>query len=197
MNINPSNNMEVFYVFKRDDGKEEVSFDKIIKRIKNLSKNLNINPSMLTQKIITEIYDGIKTSEIDILAAQLCASMSTEHPDYLELASRIELSNLHKNTSPSFSETVNILYENTDVHGANYPLISDDLYEMVKKNKTKLNSYIKYDRDGLIDYFGLKTLQKSYLINIKGKIAGILNFQATHCANIPKIIIPANSNITS
>ena len=170
MNINPSNNMEVFYVFKRDDGKEEVSFDKIIKRIKNLSKNLNINPSMLTQKIITEIYDGIKTSEIDILAAQLCASMSTEHPDYLELASRIELSNLHKNTSPSFSETVNILYENTDVHGANYPLISDDLYEMVKKNKTKLNSYIKYDRDGLIDYFGLKTLQKSYLINIKGKI---------------------------
>jgi transcriptional regulator NrdR family protein len=102
------NNMEVFYVVKRTNEKEEVSFDKIIKRIKNLSNGLNINPTLLAQKIIQEIYDGIKTSEIDELAAQLCASLSTEHPDYLKLASRIEISNLHKNTSPSFSETIGI-----------------------------------------------------------------------------------------
>ena len=164
------NTMEVFYVYKRNNDKEEVSFDKIIKRIKNLSKDLTINSSILAQKIISGFYDGIKTSEIDEMAAQECASMCTIHPDYLTLASRIEISNLQKNTSPSFSETINILYENVDIHGNKCSLISDSLYEIVKKNKTKLNSSIKYERDELIDYFGLKTLQKSYLMKVKGKI---------------------------
>jgi ribonucleoside-diphosphate reductase alpha chain len=164
------NNMEVFYVVKRTNEKEEVSFDKIIKRIKNLSNGLNINPTLLAQKIIQEIYDGIKTSEIDELAAQLCASLSTEHPDYLKLASRIEISNLHKNTSPSFSETIGILYENRDIHDNHCPLICQEVYDIVNKNKTKLNSYINYENDGQIDYFGLKTLEKSYLMKVKGKI---------------------------
>ena len=170
MTIKIDTMMEVFYVFKRNDDKEEVSFDKIINRIKNLSEGLNINPSLIAQKIIKEIYDGIKTSEIDELAAQLCASLSTEHPHYLTLSSRIEISNLHKNTSPSFSETIGILYNNKDIHNLHCPLVSTEVYEIVNKNKTKLNSYINYSRDCFIDYFGLKTLQRAYLMKVGGKI---------------------------
>ena len=170
MTVKLDNTMEVFYVFKRNNDKEEVSFDKIINRIKNLSEGLNINPSLIAQKIIKEIYDGIKTSEIDELAAQLCASLSTEHPHYLALSSRIEISNLHKNTSPSFSETIGILYNNKDIHNSQCPLVSTEVYEIVTKNKTKLNSYINYSRDCFIDYFGLKTLQRAYLMKVGGKI---------------------------
>lgn len=170
MTFKIDNTMEVFYVFKRNNDKEEVSFDKIIKRIKNLSEGLNINPSLIAQKIIKEIYDGIKTSEIDELAAQLCASLSTEHPHYLQLASRIEISNLHKNTSPSFSETIGILYNNKDIHNKPCPLVSTEVFDIVNKNKTKLNSYINYSRDSFIDYFGLKTLQRAYLMKVNGKI---------------------------
>ena len=164
------NTMQVYYVHKRTDHKEEVSFDKIVNRIKNLSSGLSINPTLLAQKIIQEIYDGIKTREIDELAAQLCASLGPEHPDYLSLASRIEISNLHKNTSPSFSETITLLYNNRDLHDKHCPLITKELFDIVQKGKSKLNSYIKYERDDLIDYFGLKTLQKSYLMKIGSKI---------------------------
>jgi len=160
--------MEVDHVTKRNGELEETSFEKIQKRIKTLSTNgrtLNINPTKISQKICGEIYNEIPTNKIDELAAEICASLSTEHPDYTELASRIEISNLHKNTSPSYSETTRMLYENGKA-----PLISKELYSFVEKNKTKLNSYIKYKRDNLIDFFGLKTLQKSYLFKINGKI---------------------------
>jgi len=160
--------MEVDYVTKRNGEMEETSFEKIQKRIKTLSTNgrtLNINPTKISQKICGEIYNKIPTNKIDELAAEICASLSTEHPDYTELASRIEISNLHKNTSPSYSETTRMLFENGKA-----PLISKELYSFVEKNKTKLNSYIKYKRDNLIDFFGLKTLQKSYLFKINGKI---------------------------
>ena len=160
--------MEVDYVTKRDGTLEETSFEKIQKRIKTLSMNgrtLNINPTKISQKICGEIYNKIPTNKIDELAAEICASLSTEHPDYIELASRIEISNLHKNTSPSLSETIRVLYDNEKG-----PLVSEELYHLVEKNKTKLNSYIKYRRDSLIDFFGLKTLQKSYLFKINGKI---------------------------
>jgi ribonucleoside-diphosphate reductase alpha subunit len=163
-------NMEVYYVTKRTNEKEEVSFDKILKRIKNMSSALNINSTMLTQKLVSQIYNEIPTCKIDELAAELCASMAPDHPDYLILASRLEISNLHKNTSPSFSETIVILYGNKDHSQIHSPLISTELYNIVLKNKTKLNSYIKYDRDSLIDYFGLKTLERSYLIKILGRI---------------------------
>jgi ribonucleoside-diphosphate reductase alpha subunit len=163
-------NMEVYYVLKRNNDKEEVSFDKILKRIKVLSTSLNINSTMLTQKLVSQIYNEIPTSKIDELAAELCASMAPDHPDYLELASRLEISNLHKNTSPSFSETVVILYSHKDVNGIPSPLVSKNLYDIVLKNKTKLNSYIKYKRDSLIDFFGLKTLERSYLMKTNGKI---------------------------
>ena len=160
--------MEVDHVTKRNGELEETSFEKIQKRIKTLSTNgrtLNINPTKISQKICGEIYNKIPTNKIDELAAEICASLSTEHPDYTELASRIEISNLHKNTSPSYSETTRMLFENGKA-----PLISKELYSFVEKNKTKLNSYIKYKRDNLIDFFGLKTLQKSYLFKINGKI---------------------------
>ena len=166
--INNKDKMEVDYVTKRDGSLEETSFEKIQKRIKTLSminRTLNINPTKISQKICGEIYNKIPTNKIDELAAEICASLSTEHPDYIELASRIEISNLHKNTSPSLSETIRVLYENET--GS---LVSDELYHFVEKNKTKLNSYIKYRRDNLIDFFGLKTLQKSYLFKINGKI---------------------------
>jgi ribonucleotide reductase alpha subunit len=160
--------MEVDHVTKRNGELEETSFEKIQKRIKTLSTNgrtLNINPTRISQKICGEIYNKIPTNKIDELAAEICASLSTEHPDYTELASRIEISNLHKNTSPSYSETTRMLYDNGKA-----PLISKELYTFVEENKTKLNSYIKYKRDNLIDFFGLKTLQKSYLFKINGKI---------------------------
>ena len=170
--MNPYNSkeakMEVDYVTKRDGSVEETSFEKIQKRIKTLSmanRTLNINPTKISQKICGEIYNKIPTNKIDELAAEICASLSTEHPDYIELASRIEISNLHKNTSPSLSETIRVLYENEKG-----PLVSEELYKFVEQNKTKLNSYIKYRRDNLIDFFGLKTLQKSYLFKINGRI---------------------------
>ena len=157
--------MEVDYVLKRDGSKEEMSFEKVLKRIKELSKNLNVNPTKISKQVCSQLENNMPTNKIDELSAQLCAACATEHPDYVELASRIEISNLHKNTSPSFSETIRILYENP--RGA---LISKELYETVELNKTKLNSYIKYKRDNLIDYFGIKTLCKSYLLKINSKI---------------------------
>lgn len=157
--------MEVDYVLKRDGSKEEMSFEKVLKRIKELSKNLNVNPTKISKQVCSQLENNMPTNKIDELSAQLCAACATEHPDYVELASRIEISNLHKNTSPSFSETIRILYENS--RGA---LISKELYETVELNKTKLNSYIKYKRDNLIDYFGIKTLCKSYLLKINSKI---------------------------
>ena len=103
-------NMELDYVTKRDGSKEEIQFDKILRRIKNLSEQLCINPTKLTQKVCSEIYPNIHTSELDELAAQICASLSTEHPDYGKLSSNIIISNHHKNTFPSFTETIKSLY---------------------------------------------------------------------------------------
>jgi len=157
-------------VLKRNEEYEDVSFDKVLRRLKKLSNDLNINVSELAQKVCSRIYDGVKTCELDELAAYLCSSMSIDNPDYSILASRIIVSNHHKNTSPSFSETVKILYDNKDVHGCHSPLISEELYEIVNKNKEKLNNYIDYQRDYLFDYFGFKTLERAYLIKIDKKV---------------------------
>lgn len=157
-------------VVKRNEEYEDVSFDKVLTRLKKLSLDLNINVSEIAQKVCTRIYDGVKTCELDELAAYLCSSMSIDNPDYSILASRIIISNHHKNTSPSFSETIQILYDNKDVHGNHSPLISEELYEIVCKNKEKLNNYIDYQRDFLFDYFGFKTLERAYLIKINKKI---------------------------
>ena len=157
-------------VIKRNDEMEDVSFDKVLNRLKNLSSGLTIDVSEIAQKVCSRIYDGVKTYELDELAAYLCSSMSIEHPDYSVLASRIIISNHHKNTSPSFSETIHILYNNKDNHDNQIPLASDELYNIVNKNKEKLNTYIDYQRDYLFDYFGFKTLERAYLLRVNKKI---------------------------
>ena len=157
-------------VVKRNGDYEDVSFDKVLNRLKNLSNDLNIDVSEIAQKVCTRIYDGVKTTELDELAAYLCSSLSIENPDYSTLASRIIISNHHKNTSPSFSETIQILYDNKDIHGEKSSLISDELYNVVCKNKEKLNSYIDYSRDFLFDYFGFKTLERAYLMQVNKKV---------------------------
>ena len=157
-------------VIKRNGTNEEVSFDKVLNRIKNISDNLNVNVFDIAQKVCGRIYDNVKTSELDELAAHICSSMITDHPDYGSLAARIIVSNHHKNTSPSFSETVTTLYNNVDVHGEKCPLVSDEVYDVVMKNKEKLNSYLNYSRDYLFDYFGFKTLERGYLMKVKGVV---------------------------
>ncbi len=162
--------MNSLIVIKRDGREEDVSFDKVLTRIKKLSSDLVVNPHIIAQKINARIYNKIHTSELDILGGEICASMITTHPDYKILASRITMSNLEKNTSPSFSETIQILYDNVDVAGNKSPLVSEELYNIVQKHKTKLNNVIKHKRDNNINYFGLKTLEKSYLFKVNGKI---------------------------
>ena len=157
-------------VIKRNFEYEDVSFDKVLTRLKNLSSDLNINVYELAQKVCTRIYDGVNTYELDELSAYLSSSMSIDNPDYSILASRIIISNHQKNTSPSFSETIQILYDNKDINGNKSPLITQELYDIVSKNKEKLNNYIDYQRDFLFDYFGFKTLERAYLIRINNKI---------------------------
>lgn len=157
-------------VTKRDGSDEDVSFDKVLRRIRLLCSELNgVDPHSIAQKVCARIYDGVRTSELDELAAQMCASLVTEHPDYGVLAARLIVSNHHKNTSPSFSETMAMLYNACDVHGKRIPLISDELWNMIQLHKEKLNSVIDYERDYTFDYFGFKTLERSYLMKVGGK----------------------------
>jgi ribonucleoside-diphosphate reductase alpha chain len=153
-------------VIKRNGEEEEVSFDKVLNRIRNLSDNLNVDIFDIAQKVCSRIYDNVKTSELDELTAQICSSLIIENPDYGTLSSRIIISNHHKNTSPSFSETIMLLYSNN----GSTPLVSDKLYDIVMKNKEKLNVYIDYSRDYLFDYFGFKTLERAYLLKINKKV---------------------------
>lgn len=160
-------------VLKRDGSYESVSFDKVLTRVRKmaaLAPVLTVPVDEIAQKVCSRIFDGVKTSELDELAAQLCSSLIIEHPDYGTLASRIIVSNHQKNTSPSFSETINMLYNHTDIHGAPNPLVSDELYATVMAHKEKLNSYIDYQRDFTFDYFGFKTLERSYLTRVNGVI---------------------------
>jgi ribonucleotide reductase alpha subunit len=163
-------------VIKRTGDTEDVSFDKVLNRIRNLCDGfvgrtpLDVNVYDIAQKVCSRIYDGVRTSELDELAAHICSSLIIEHPDYGELASRIIVSNHHKNTSPSFSEAIIVLYNNTDAEGKPNPLVSESLYQTVMRNKEKLNSYIDYTRDYDFDYFGFKTLERSYLLRVNDKI---------------------------
>lgn len=154
----------IMKVQKRDGSFETVSFDKVLRRIQNLSGDLNINCYEIAQKICNRIYDGVKTSELDELTAVSCSSLIADYPDYDKLGSRILISNHQKKTSPSFSETIDMLYNNE------FKLVSDEVYEVVQKHKDKLNSYIDYNRDFLFDFFGFKTLERAYLIRINDKV---------------------------
>jgi ribonucleoside-diphosphate reductase alpha chain len=163
------------FVVKRDGKKESVKFDKITARIEKLCYGLNpalVDPIDVAKKVIEGLFDGVTTSELDNLAAETAASLTTKHPDYALLASRIAVSNLHKNTIKSFSETMKLLYEYVDPKtGKNASLLADDVYEIIQKNAEELDSSIIYDRDFGFDYFGFKTLEKSYLLKLDGQIA--------------------------
>ena len=155
-------------VIKRSGRMEDVSFDKVICRLQALCTDGNIDLDVIdiARQVISEIHDGIKTSELDTSAAEKCAYMVTVNPAYGKLAGRIAISNNQKNTSSSFSETVNILYNNTDMHGKSVPLVSDEVYEVVQKHKHKLNDVIDYTRDFNFDFFSFMTLIRAYLIKI-------------------------------
>ena len=158
-------------VVKRNGKIEPFSFDKILARVKKLGKGeLRVNDTALVQKIIDRLYDGIPTSYIDELTAQQCASLITTHQDYGILASRIMISNHHKNTSASFKQVIKELYMFKDVHGIHHPLIAKEMWELVMENTEKIEKMIDYERDYYIDFFGFKTLERAYLMKINGII---------------------------
>jgi ribonucleoside-diphosphate reductase alpha chain len=161
-------------VIKRDGRRESVRFDKITARIENLCYELDpkfIQPIEVAKKVIDGLYDGVTTSELDNLAAEVCASLTVRHPDYAILAARIAISNLHKTTSQSFSNTMKRLYTYVNPKtGENAQLIDTEVYGIIKKNAAHLDEAIDYKRDFGYDYFGFKTLEKSYLIRLDGKV---------------------------
>lgn len=162
------------YVIKRDGRKESVKFDKITARIKKLCYGLNpiVEPTTIAMKVVEGIYDGVTTSELDNLAAEVAATNTIRHPDYALLASRIAVSNLHKNTKKSFSACIEDLYNYIDPKSnERATLIADDVYEIICKNAELLDSSIIYDRDFRFDFFGFKTLERSYLLKINGETA--------------------------
>jgi ribonucleotide reductase alpha subunit len=170
---NSKSNVNDMHVIKRNGKKEIISFDKILKRIKSIGRELNLSNiiyAQLTMKVIDQIYDNINTSKIDELTAEQSASMASTHPDYTKLASAIIISNLHKNTSSSFYEVIKKLYDFKDVNNNGYKLIHDNIMEITKKNKEKLDNAIDYNRDFLFDYFGFKTLERAYLMRCNNLI---------------------------
>lgn len=161
-------------VIKRDGRRESVRFDKITARIENLCYELDpkfIQPIEVAKKVIDGLYDGVSTAELDNLAAEVCASLTVRHPDYAILAARIAISNLHKTTSQSFSNTMKRLYTYVNPKtGENAQLIDTEVYGIIKRHAAKLDESIDYKRDFGYDYFGYKTLEKSYLIRLDGKV---------------------------
>ena len=161
------------YVLKRDGRKEPIMFDKITARVRKLCYGLNdlVDPVKVAMRVIEGLYDGVTTSELDNLAAETAATMTTTHPDYAQLAARISVSNLHKNTKKSFVETMTDLYTYVNPRtGKKAPLLADNVHKIIKDNAELLDSTIIYNRDFGYDYFGFKTLERSYLLKINGQI---------------------------
>ncbi len=162
------------YVIKRDGKRELVQFDKITARIKKLCYSLHesVDPQRVAMRVIEGVYDGVSTTELDNLAAEVAATNAVTHPDYASLASRIAVSNLHKATKKSFAETMNDLYNYVDpVTGDPASLLAEDVHEIIQENAEFLDSQIIYDRDFSYDYFGFKTLERSYLLKMNGEIS--------------------------
>jgi len=163
------------FVYKRDGRRERVAFDKITARINKLCYGLDMNyvdPVAITQKVISGVYQGVSTVQLDNLAAETAAYMTTKHPDYAILAARIAISNLHKETKKQFSSVIEDLYSwvnpKTNMRSS---MISDQIYKIIMANAERLNSSIIYDRDFNYNFFGFKTLERSYLLRIGGKVA--------------------------
>jgi ribonucleoside-diphosphate reductase alpha chain len=161
------------FVLKRDGRKEPVMFDKITSRVRKMCYGLNklVDPVKVAMRVIEGLYDGVTTSELDNLAAEIAATMTVQHPDYAKLAARIAVSNLHKNTKKTFSEVMKDLYNYVNPRtGKKAPLLSDETYKVILDNAEKLDSTIIYNRDFGYDYFGFKTLERSYLLKLNGEI---------------------------
>ena len=161
------------YVLKRDGREEPIMFDKITARVRKLCYGLNalVDPVKVAMRVIEGLYDGVTTSELDNLAAETAATMTTTHPDYALLAARISVSNLHKNTKKSFVDTMTDLYTYVNPRtGKKAPLLADNVYKVIKENAERLDSTIIYNRDFGYDYFGFKTLERSYLLKLNGEI---------------------------
>ena len=165
-------NTDDMRVTKRNGQVEDIAFDKILTRIKKLGQevNIQINYSSLAMKVIDQLYDKIETTKIDELAAEQCAALSTNHPDYGTLAARIVVSNHQKNTDHIFSNVVKQLYDFKDIHGTHKPLLSQTLYTYISQYSVVIDAMIDYNRDYLIDYFGFKTLERAYLFKINNKV---------------------------
>jgi len=162
------------FVLKRDGKKEPVMFDKITARVRNMCYGLSshVDPVKVAMRVIEGLYDGVSTSELDNLAAETAATMTVQHPDYAKLAARIAVSNLHKNTKKVFSEVMTDLYNYVNPRtGKKAPLLSDETYNVIMAHAEKIDSTIIYNRDFGYDYFGFKTLERSYLLKINGEIA--------------------------
>lgn len=170
--MNNFSRIDEMRVTKRDGTIADVSFDKILNRMKRLGKEagLKLNYTALSMKVIDQLYDTISTTKIDELSSEQCASLASTNPDYNVLAGRIVVSNHHKNTSQSFCEVMVMLYHYKDKHGVHSPLISKDLYSIVETYGETLDAWVDDSRDYLIDYFGFKTLERAYLMRINGKI---------------------------
>eukprot|EP00446_Apocalathium_sp_SHHI-4_P037704 CAMPEP_0177309696 /NCGR_PEP_ID=MMETSP0368-20130122/9437_1 /TAXON_ID=447022 ORGANISM="Scrippsiella hangoei-like, Strain SHHI-4" /NCGR_SAMPLE_ID=MMETSP0368 /ASSEMBLY_ACC=CAM_ASM_000363 /LENGTH=813 /DNA_ID=CAMNT_0018768593 /DNA_START=1 /DNA_END=2442 /DNA_ORIENTATION=+ len=161
------------FILKRDGQRQEVKVENIDKRIRSLCDGLDskwVDPASVAQKVIEGFYDGISTSEVDTLAAETCAYMFQKHPDFSTLAARIAVSNLHKSTSDSFAETCRAMHDHHDAQGRPASLISDTVWEFVHSNAATINAAVHYTRDYDYDYFGFKTLERSYLLRLNGKI---------------------------
>lgn len=171
------------FVIKRDGSKQSVSFDKITRRIGNLCKDLDckfVDPVVVAQGVVTGLFSGVSTSELDTLAAETAAYMSTEHPDYAKLAARIAISNLQKDTLPSFSETIDMLYRYVDPKtGLPASSISERVYNVINANRERIDAYIQHSRDYNFDYFGFRTMEKAYLLKVGGRV--VERPQVTDC----------------
>ena len=165
---------EEMHVLKRNGNYQEVSFDKILNRVKNLGSQtgitLNVKYGPLVMKVIDQLYNNIPTHIIDELTAEQCASLCTKHIDYATLASRIIVSNNHKNTPSKFSDAMSILYNFHDIHDKHAPLLHEDIWKIIEDHKDELDNMIDYNRDYLIDYFGFKTLERAYLMRSNKKV---------------------------
>ena len=188
-------NEQEMRVIKRNGKYENVGFDKILKRVKSIGTEcgIKLNYTNFVMKVIDQLYDGIPTTKIDELTAEQCASLSIQHPDYNTLAGRIIVSNHHKNTTNSFFSVVKMLYDFTDVHGKQRPLVSPTFYSIVSENKETFDNMIVHDRDYLIDYFGFKTLERAYLMKTNETIVERPQYLwlrvaiAIHGSNIDKV----------
>ena len=165
--------MPIMFVVKRDGKHEEVSFDKVTARIERLCAGLDrrfIDPTRVAQKVVSGIFPGVETRQLDTLAAETAAYMSTEHPDYTKLAARISISNLHKETLPSFTETMRVIQEAPDpTTGQPASFLDAELYRTWSEDPAvaaRIEAAIDYDRDFDFDFFGYKTLERSYLLRV-------------------------------